>query len=402
MAHLVVSQGWKNVALIYTTNTQIFHITEIFLAEARKLNITILVSTSFAPGATNITTQIMAIKESRARIIVFIGTSTDQLIIIDNCWIHGLIGVDYQWIAMHPSMHRSLYVNSSTGDMIERYSNWLQGFIGLYIHIDLNSNIYKQFAHRWSTAPADPETPTIDPQYISPIACFAYDACFMFAYALHHMIEEMKLDPMEMENRQLFLQILQNITFQGVSGKVSVDQNGDRPVHMFDIVNFQGDQLVKIGSISDDGQVTYLQNVPIIYMGNTSTKPLDLPIRPLIKIHHSAVIGMIVGSIGCIILCLALIFFTCYFRKHPVMKASSPIFLVLMLIGVLGLAMSVIPRTLENHLPSPWLCISEFWLTNIGYPLIIGTLLVSSNQLISCYYIDPSKILFGERPSSHC
>lgn len=376
LAHLLVSQDWHNIALIYTTNTQIFHITQIFLEEARKLNITILVSTSFAPGTENITTQIMDIKESQARIIVFIGTTKDQLIIIDNCLIHGLTGAQYQWISMHPSMHRGLYFNS-TGGMIAKYYDWLQGFIGLYIHVDLNSSTYKEFNDSWSRTPNDPETPTIDSHYISPIANFAYDACLMFAYALHYMIEVLNMDPTKMENRGLYLKILQNTTFDGVSGHVSVDQNGDRPVSKFDIVNFQGDQLVKVGSISGDRQVTYLPDVKIMYMGSTYTKPRDLPIRPVIKIHRPAVIGIIVGSTVCSILCIAFIIFTCCFREHAVMKASSSTFLVLMLIGVLSLVTSVIPRALETDFPSSWICLSEFWLSNTGYPLIIGTLLVS-------------------------
>lgn len=381
MAHLIVSQGWKNIALIYTTNTQIYHITQKFLTEAQKLNITILVSVPFAPATENITNQMISIKESRARIIVFIGTTTDQRIAIDNSLNHGLNGAaGYQWVGMHPSMHRALYMNS-TGAVIPHYYEWLQGFIGLFIHVNLDSSVYQDYANRWSTAPYDPETPIVHPSYISPIANFAYDACLMFAYALHHMIEVLNIDPMKMENRDLYLSILQNTTFEGVSGHVQLDQNGDRPVNLYDIVNFQQDRLVKIGSISADGQIAYLPDVEIIYMTGTNRKPLDLPLRPLVKINDSVVIGMIVGSSACIVLCLGLIIFTCYFRNHPVMKASSSIFLIVMLIGVLSLAVSVIPRTLENHHPTPFVCISELWFSNIGYSLIIGTLLVSTNQI---------------------
>ena len=380
-----MSQGWKNIALIYTTNTQIYHITQIFLSEAQKLDITILVTVSFAPATANITNQMISIKQSRARIIVFIGTTTDQRIAIDNSLTHGLTGVaGYQWIGMHPSMHRALYMNS-TGAVIPYYYEWLQGFIGLFIHVNPDSDVYKDYANKWSTALYDPETPIVDSSYISPIANFAYDACFMFAYALHHMIEVMNLDPMKKEHRDLYLSILQNISFEGVSGHVRIDENGDRPVSSYDIVNFQQDRLVKIGSVSADGQVTYLPDTKTMYMSGTNTKPLDMSLRPLVKINNSAVIGMIVGSSGCIILCLVLMIFTCYFRNHPVMKASSSIFLILMLIGVLSLAVSVIPRTLENHHPTPLICISELWLSNVGYSLIIGTLLVSANQMLSCH-----------------
>jgi ABC-type branched-subunit amino acid transport system substrate-binding protein len=267
LAHLIESQGWKNIALIYTTDTQMFHSAQLFLSSAQKLNITILISTSFATGTTNLTTQVKAIKQSQARIILFIGTIVDQQVVIDNSLIEGLTGPGYQWIGIHASMCKALYLNS-TGGTVQQYYEWSQGLIGLQNLADENSNVYKEYAKRWSTTPYDPETSTIDPNSISPIANFAYDACVMFAYALHHMIEVLHLNPMKMENRELYLAVLKNVSFLGVSGHVSVDQNGDR-LAPFDIVNFQHDQIIKIGSITVDGRVSYLPNVKIMYRDET-------------------------------------------------------------------------------------------------------------------------------------
>ncbi|CAF3411631.1 unnamed protein product [Rotaria sp. Silwood1] len=292
-------------------------------------------------------TQMKAIKQCQAQIILFFGTIDDQQVVINNSLIEGLTGPGYQWIGIHESMNKALYLDS-TGQTIQHYYQWSQGFIGLQNFADVNSSVYKEYAKRWSTAPYDPETSTVVRDSISPIANFAYDACFMFAHALHYMIEVLNLDPTQMENRELYLAILKNVTFVGVSGNVSVDQNGDC-LASFDIVNFQHDRIVKIGSITLDGQVNYLPHVKIMYTGGTETKPLDLPMRPVIKIYRSTLIGMIGGSITCTMLCLALITFTCYFNQHPVIKASSSTFLVLMLIGVINLAISIVPRTLENY-----------------------------------------------------
>jgi hypothetical protein len=328
------------------------------------------------------------IKQSRARIILFIGTIIDQQAVINNSLIEGLSGVGYQWIGIHASMDRALYMNS-TGGINQPYYEWSQGLIGLQNHADVNSDVYKEYAKRWSTAPYDPETWTVDRNSISPIANFAYDACFMFAYALHHMIEVLHVDPMKIENRELYLGVLKNVTFLGVSGRVSVDMNGDR-IAPFDIVNFQQDQIVTIGKIAADGQVKYLPNAQIMYTGGTTTKPLDLPIRPLVKISRSIIIGTIGGSIMCTILCVSLIVFTCYYKQHPVIKASSSPFLILMLMGVLCLSTSVIARALESQHQSSLSCVGELWLTNIGYSLIIGTLLVSCNKRIF-YHSSPFK-----------
>ena len=375
LAYLIVSQGWKKIGLIYATDIQTFRSAQVFIEAAEKLNLTILVSTSFASGTRNLTTQIRTLKESRARILLFIGTINDQQTVIEYSFKENLTGLGYQWISEHASMYKALYLNSTNG-IIEDYYRWSQGFIGLQNFADVNSDVYLDYAQRWANTPPDPETPTVDRYSISPIANFAYDACFMFAYALHEMIEVFKLDPMKMENREIFLKTLKNVRFRGVSGEVSVDENGDR-IAPFTIVNFQGDQIVRIGSISIDGEVTYFPNVTILYNGGTTTKPIDFPIRPLIKIRPSIIIVIIIISVICTILCLVLIYWTCSHRRHDVIKASSSLFLQLMLIGVIVLSMSIIPRALENSFQSSISCVSELCLSNIGYVLIIGTLLVS-------------------------
>ncbi len=66
------------------TDAQTFHSAQVFLKAAHQLNITILVSTSFATGITNLTTQMQEIKQSQARVILFMGTIIDQQVVIDN------------------------------------------------------------------------------------------------------------------------------------------------------------------------------------------------------------------------------------------------------------------------------------------------------------------------------
>lgn len=68
------------------------------------------------------------------------------------------------------------------------------------------------------------------------------------------------------------------------------------------------------------------------------------------------------------------------YRHHPVMKASSPLFLLIMLSGLSLLSWSVLPRVLEdeNH---AFNCDADVWLCNMGYALMIGSLLVKTFRL---------------------
>jgi ABC-type branched-subunit amino acid transport system substrate-binding protein len=50
LAYLISTQGWKNIALISATDAQTYLSAQVFLTIAQKLNITIVVSTTFAAG----------------------------------------------------------------------------------------------------------------------------------------------------------------------------------------------------------------------------------------------------------------------------------------------------------------------------------------------------------------
>ncbi|CAF0984126.1 unnamed protein product [Didymodactylos carnosus] len=393
LAYFIHKQEWHNIALLYTSDRPNFHNVDRFINSTKSLNITILTRRAFVSGAVNISLadHFAEIKNSKARIIVFIGTLKDQKEVIRNCLelAPELIFNGYQWIAVHNSMYRAVYLNSSRGIEQDNYK-WVQGLIGLQNSAATNSPEYKKYRKEWYSTPFDIETPSIYPndtkEDIPIIANFAYDACLMFAHALHQMIEKDKIDPTLEENRSSYLSILKNISFSGVSGIVSVDRNGDRSPASFDILNFQNDSLVKIGSITGEGYLTSFNETAVIYMHGNRIKPLDLPSRPIIKISRWIMISMITGSIICTILSLFMIILTYSLRQTPVFKASSPTFLILMLIGVGCLTLSVVPRSLEGLFStSTVVCILDLWLANISYTLIIGTLLIADIEQYSSY-----------------
>ncbi|CAF0958336.1 unnamed protein product [Didymodactylos carnosus] len=119
----------------------------------------------------------------------------------------GLYGTRFQWISIHASMFNDLYLNF-TGGIIKDYYNFSQDFIGSQNLFYFNSDVYQRYVTRWRSAPYDLKVSTIHPKdtstSISVIANFAYDACFMFANALHRISEVMHLNPIDEANREIY------------------------------------------------------------------------------------------------------------------------------------------------------------------------------------------------------
>lgn len=189
------------------------------------------------------------------------------------------------------------------------------------------------------------------------------------------MIEVEKLNPLNRSTRGEFLSLLKSSNFTAVSGHVFFDHNGDRSLD-FSIINFQYGRFVRIGTVDLEGRVTYFNNVSILYMGGTREKPRELAVKQLIEILFFTAMMIICVSLTIVFLCVSLAFFVCYHRKHPVIKGSSFIFLVLMLLRIACLSVSMIPRSLENIFPSSEICILKFAIMNIGYAMIMSTLMV--------------------------
>ncbi|CAF1517533.1 unnamed protein product, partial [Didymodactylos carnosus] len=258
LARFIANQSWHRIALLYGTDRPNFYNVLKFGNSTREFGVEIVVQRAFVSGESNVDLryQFDLIRNSSVRVIVFIGTIKDQQEVIRNCLLHArdLFSRGYQWIGVHNSMFQELYRNNSNDKIILEYHNWTEGFLGLQNFADENSEMYRQYKNRfWHSVSNDSDTLTINPTYrdssVPLIANFAYDACFMFAHALHIMIEELGQDPTLEKHREKYMEVLKKVTFQGVTGNVSVNEDGDRSAP-FDILNFVNGSLVKIGSIT--------------------------------------------------------------------------------------------------------------------------------------------------------
>ncbi|CAF0881837.1 unnamed protein product [Didymodactylos carnosus] len=196
----------------------------------------------------------------------------------------------------HETANQETLILPLYGEIVQDYTEWTQGFLGLQHFVDENSEVYTQYKNHWYSVLNGGNTPIIKPKdqtsSIPLIANFAYDACFTFAYALHKMIEEVGRDPML--NCELYMEVLKNVTFQGVTGIVSFLEYGERLIP-FDILNFVNGSLVKVGSMTAEALSIIPRSLEAYFkVSSCSTCVLDLWFT---NIGYTLIIGTLLDSI---------------------------------------------------------------------------------------------------------
>jgi ABC-type branched-subunit amino acid transport system substrate-binding protein len=120
--HYMISQGWRKVAVIYTTESYGQGLATFFTNAARANNVTILSSQPIYPGSTNdkLLNTAKNLLDSTARIFVYFGYPEDYVKLIENAKQLGIYGPGYNWVggdAMsnlnYGNYNRTLYVGTS-------------------------------------------------------------------------------------------------------------------------------------------------------------------------------------------------------------------------------------------------------------------------------------------------
>lgn len=385
VGYFLLNQGWKNIALVDTTDPHMFYDTLEFLGMADALGIQVIERLSFSIEVKNLSQEMKKLKNSQAKIFIYLGTIQNLPIVIKHSLMEGLYGYGYQWIIPQMTVFRAVLINQLDVET-NNFSHWAQGLLSVEVQSHEDSHIYDEYEKQWANVIVGRNVSSVHSNVIMPLANFAYDAVFMLAHALHHMIEDLHVNPSDRENRELFLKVLKKVNFTGVTGRVFVDHNGDRTLD-FVINNFQENQIVEVGKVYQNGTISYAENKKVYYMGGILLKPSDLPTRSLITISLWIVEIFISLCLLIIVLCWALIITVLLRRNHPIIKKSGFFFLIMILVGIVFLAIAMILRTLESHFATKALCIADVTIINAGYSLVIASLLVNSvTYSICCRY----------------
>ena len=231
-----------------------------------------------------------------------------------------------------------------------------------------------------------------------------HDAVWSIALALNKvLITDSNLNTNGNATNQLGLSAqlnsaMETSDFQGASGRVRFTRkrHSQYPPATH-ISQMQNGKIVFVGVHYERNDTLSLMSGSLVWQ-SASGPPRDRPKMSLETVHiYFVCIMLVFVSVG-IVLCGVMAVINCYYRKHKVIKASSPYINLLIIIGCsMGFA-SVVFISIENidfHLDIspkayPFLCNIRPWLLSLGYTLAFGALFAKTWR-IYCIFKNPWK-----------
>lgn len=212
-----------------------------FESEFTNLGGTMATSQTLSTGELDLSSQLSAIKATGTKTILVDAFPDDAIRVFTQAEeLDMTINQNYQWVGPSVSAH-----DYAENDIMRK----IQGMIGVSINLGEGPE-HEAFLNLWQSCAGSTvaEYSGCGDRNPNQFAPFAYDAVYAFALAADAMIKA-GLHP---SNGDTLLTTLLNTDFDGTTGKVRFDSNGDRNA-LYNINNHNGVNFVDVGRWSDDG-----------------------------------------------------------------------------------------------------------------------------------------------------
>ena len=209
------------------------------------------------------------IKTSGARVIVAC-VYTPWYLVVEAAIKAELVGPDYVWIVSDYNVGITPPTFSDFDSTRET-----QGLIGSFVFIDYSAPLLAMFEERWDMADKEIYPGTTGPP--NPYYYLIRDMIYTAGLAAHDLDQRDLLDQERIPAEQ-WTEAIRKVKFEGVSGSISFDEFGDRPM---------GNQVLSWNSTSSEydpvgvwfPESGYIETSKVVWFDLTTNIP-DLDIRP--------------------------------------------------------------------------------------------------------------------------
>ena len=217
-----------------------------------------------------------------------------------------------------------------------------------------------------------------------------YDAVWALAFAINSSLQELntnltEINPGSNDLAQIIRKYMFTVNIQGVTGRINFDNNtgfnSDGTINVYQYE--QNRTSTKIGSYTQN-VFTSLSNATPVFINATFDQVYDH-----VNTSVSAIL-ILINFIALVLTISAQVVNICY-RKHKLIKASSPSLNLLIFIGcyaiIIGGVLHVIAETLKDVDFNIKVCLCSIvpWLLNTGATLIMGTVCMKTWRLHRIY-----------------
>ncbi|QDZ21202.1 receptor family ligand binding domain-containing protein [Chloropicon primus] len=308
LSELGKEYGWVKMAVMSDTSSYGASGAQAFIDAAKIANQVVLTYQVFSRDSSDITKELAVVKSSKARIIVVVVQASDGATLLHQGYSVGIGGPGYAWVGadgiMNSNLVDALRAKSITEAEVKFLSN---GVIGLTPGRDETSKEWSDYTTLWGAQPQtltaggvcsnnqdasgnfihrrgdvdnDATTPdacagitTFDPSNPGSYAPYAYDIMKTYAYTAHRWFVDMgKTGSISADPDGFFAEIIKT-SFNGATGPVGFDANGDRVVGArYLVVNFQDGSPINLGSWVSGVGFTYNSGVEVTWSDGSKGK----------------------------------------------------------------------------------------------------------------------------------
>ncbi|KAJ3411098.1 hypothetical protein HDV05_002743 [Chytridiales sp. JEL 0842] len=379
IANLINSYGWKRAAVVSVNAAYGFGVSSHFLTKANELGISVLRNEAYNPDDQDYSGIFASLKAADARIIVIIMYEPDAILFFREAKKQGMLGSKYVYIGTDTLAY-------DFADEGEDTQN-LEGLLAA-LQDETGGGEFNWIAQRYrSQFGATPEDYSWN----------ARDCLLTMRNGIAYMLNK-GFTPAQIlaRNTGTTLREFVGNGFEGASGFVQYDENGDRN-SAFVFHNFQpGGRRVAI-KIDTAGKLTELR--PVIFANNTVVAPLDGPVLTREELLINSGLGAALVAlymIGAIIafLCIPALF---YFKDTAPLKMVELPSLLLNVCGIIVMFFSVFGWVGKLEVGSIG-CGIQQWMGWIGFSVFIQGLVarlwkffvIYDNSRINPFVLSPN------------
>ncbi|ORZ37351.1 periplasmic binding protein-like I [Catenaria anguillulae PL171] len=386
--YVIKHMGWKSVSVISSSDTYGQSVTNSFTEIAFDLGIKIAANPVFNPGQADFTVVLDAVINSGSQIVLLAALSEDSIFLIRNARARGIIGPEWVWLG--PDAFSYWTDLGVTQQDIES----MNGFLYIFPREQSYTALFNQSVARFNAA--FPSDANLIPAY----SWLFVDCLISMANGILRIVRETSAARVLAKDYTPSLQRHFLVPFEGVTGSVTFDENGDRQA-VYQVFNWYNGTTTTIFNVEQDKSVTST-GVALKFFNGKSDIPSDSPKQVALVPYWTSATGVALGAvnaviIGAIIASWAYLFKT---REIPTVRSLSFPFLSLICVGCVAVLVSNMAALGQ---PTANSCQASLWLFVYGFELVLASSAAKAfrlwkifeNRQISAGRVDNLFLLYG-------
>jgi hypothetical protein len=372
LADLVTYFNWDKICTLNDNDDYASNVMARFIGELSSSNASIVRAT-YAASDKDVSAPFQVLADAKCRIIVAaIPLQEGFRLVWNEAKKQGLLGPGIQWI-----MADSTFSEVSPGPAYLRETHNLnpEDLKGLMVVAPLSSSVSSEYP-RFVSDFQDVAGFTPFDAYVS----YWYDAVWTTAIAARNLLLSPD-GPDQLFNRTSYFDSLLSTKFEGLTGSISFNGDGDRENMPFGVYNFvpvtDGTHLRLVGRWA--GSLS-MNASAITFADGTNTIPMDeLPLPTTSFLYSWAGPGAIVGVAAFVLFFVfASIIGVVVLKDNKLIFRSSPLFLIIIAFGITLALISVFFWFGEASVAK---CHLRLWFGFVGFALAYGAMLAKNARL---------------------